>query len=252
MKKIIYFLPIAVAMLLGACKKSPLTQYDDSSTIYFKGARYTTGREPTPYDSVAFTFLYTKEDTVLLKVPVSVAGRPQPVDRPFQVVADTGSTAELGKHIIVASAVIRANSLNDTLYVKAVRTPDIGTQKLLLRLKLVPNEHFATNFAVREINQRDMPLDVFRFFITGTAIQPVRWLDAYFGKFTAKKAQLMTELFGFNFEKDFNPPYGPTSDISFVMSGGGAMVRYLQDMEDAGTPVLEEDGTKMIMGSFFN
>ncbi|WP_341835433.1 DUF4843 domain-containing protein [Chitinophaga pollutisoli] len=252
MNKRIYLLPVAFALMLGACKKSPLTQYDESSTIYFKAARGTTGREPSPNDSMAFSFLYMQADTFIVKIPVSVAGRAQAIDRPFEVVADTGSTAALGKHMTILSAVIRANSLNDTLFVKVNRTPDMATAKLLMRLKLKPNQYFGTDFAIRNLDTRKIQMDVYRIFVTSTAIQPERWLEAYFGKFSAKKAKLMTELFGFNFETDFNAPYGPTSSISFVTSGGGAMARYLQDMEDAGTPVYEEDGTKMAMGSVFN
>ncbi len=157
MNKRIYLLPIALILLMGACKKSPLTQYDESSTIYFKGARGTTGREPSPYDSVAFSFLYLKADTFIVKIPVSVAGRMHPTDRSFEVVADTGSTAVLGKHMTILSSVIRANSLNDTLYVKVLRTPDMVSEKLLMRLKLVPNSNFETNFAIRDMDTKKCP-----------------------------------------------------------------------------------------------
>ncbi|MGE7777324.1 DUF4843 domain-containing protein [Chitinophaga sp. NPDC101104] len=250
MKKLLYLLPVAVATMLAACEKSPLVHYDEGNTIYFKSARGTTGREPAPFDSINFTFMYVKGDTVVLPIPVSVAGKAQPVDRAFDVIADTGSTAEFGKHMSIASAVIRANSLNDTLFVKLFRTEDMKTNNLLMRLKLVPNQYFQTDMASRKVDNRIIPFHVFRVFVTARAIQPVRWLDAYFGVFTAKKARLMTDLFGFNFEADFNPPYGPTSNINFVTSGANAMHRYLQDMDAAGTPVFEEDGSKMTMGSF--
>lgn len=252
MKKLLYVIPIAAAMLLGACEKSPLTRYEEGNTIYFRNAGYMSGREPSPSDSLTYSFMYEKADTVFVVIPVSVAGKMQPVDRPYVVVADTGSTAAFDKEIILGPTVIRANRLNDTLLVKLVRTPQMKTETMLMRLKLLPNEHFETNFPDRSLSgvDRKLPYHVFRVYINDFMSRPTRWTDAYLGVYSIKKAQLLTELFGFDFEKDYVPPYGPTSQINFVMAGGYAMQRYLNEMEEAGTPVLEEDGSRMIMGDY--
>lgn len=250
MKKLLNVLPIAAATLLGSCEKSPLTQYETGNTVYFTRARATA--ETNAVDSVFFSFFYEKADTVMIGIPVSVAGTVQPFDRSYSLEIDPTSQPMIGKEIILGEQRIRANRLNDTLFVKLARTERLKNTLMLLKMKLVPNEHFETNFPDRQLSSvaRKVPFHSFRIFMNDFASRPDRWLDAYLGVFSGKKAQMMTDMFGFDFEHDWVPPYGPTSQVNYVLAGAYAMQRYLNEMEAAGTPVLEADGSKMIMGTY--
>lgn len=250
MKKLLNVLAIAAVFLLNACEKSPLTKYESGNTIYFTSAR--TVNESNAVDSVFFSFFYEKADTMIIAIPVSVAGMAQPFDRPYALEIDPDSRSMIGKEIFLGEQRVRANRLSDTLYVKLARTERLKNTLMLLTMKLLPNEHFQTNFPDRQLSSvaRKVPFHSFRIFMNDFASRPDRWLDAYLGPFSGKKAQLMTDLFGFDFEHDWVPPYGPTSAVTYILAGAYAMQRYLNEMDAAGTPVLEEDGSKMIMGTY--
>lgn len=250
MKKILIAIVVAASGMVS-CKKESLLTFNSSSTIYFTQARQST--EGSAIDSSFYSFVYSKDDTMRLPILVSAIGKAETFDRPFTLVKeDSVSTAVEGTDYKIGPAIMRAGRLHDTVFITLYRTPELKNMVKYMRFKMLPNEHFQTDIPDRVLTSvnRRVPFHKYRVMFNDFASKPPIWIDAYLGPYSIKKTQLMTDLFNFDFANDWQKaPYGPTASINFVLAGAYAMQRYLNEMEAEGTPVLEADGTKMIMGS---
>lgn len=74
---------------------------------------------------------------------------------------------------------------------------------------------------------------------------PTTWREYQLGTFTSKKFQTICDVMRISRTQFITPSYMTIGRLNFVAS---YMKDYLQRMKDAGTPVLEEDGTEMKMG----
>lgn len=251
MKKILIAITVVASGMLASCKKEALLTFDSSSTIYFTLARNTT--EGSAIDSTFYSFVYSKDDTMRLPILISAMGKAETFDRPFTMVKeDSVSIAVEGTDYKIGPTVMRAGRLHDTVFITLYRTRELKDKIKYMRFKMLPNEHFQTDIPDRKLSSvaRTVPYHKYRVMFNDFASRPPIWIDSYLGPYSIKKTQLMTDLFNFDFANDWQkPPYGPTASINFVLAGAYAMQRYLNEMEADGTPVLEDDGTKMIMGS---
>src|SRR5699024_2258140 len=88
-----YLLVIVTAVFcLFSCKKNNLEPYHGADNIYFSGAKLSS---PDDSMTVSFGLLPDIEDS-LIKIPISVMGKPAEKDRPYKVKILDVSTAEEG------------------------------------------------------------------------------------------------------------------------------------------------------------
>lgn len=254
MKKNIYL--IFSVMLLGSifssCKKG-LKDFDGASGIYFLRAVVRPTVTSPLLDTTAVSFGFaaptTKDSTLLL--PIMISGPIANVDRSYKLSFDPSSTAVLNQHfqILNPQLVIRANQVIDTLKVKLLRTPDMLTQTYSLVLKLESNDNFKTTIRDQydPTTGKQINLINHRITFSDLLVKPKAWLDAYLGPFSRKKLYLMGEVLELkdlsvlDDRKQTNP--------GKLIYYGSFMQRYLNEMELNGKTVLDEDKSKMVMGS---
>ncbi|NSL88856.1 DUF4843 domain-containing protein [Chitinophaga solisilvae] len=250
MNRILYC--IMLLLLMQACKKSEIPFYSGSSDIYFSVINQ---QSRLSIDTTAITFSYNPErnDSVIL-LPVRILGPVSPQERAFRcVVIDTAkAAAKAGVHYdLPAAFVIPANAVSTTIRMVLHKTADMQQQNFSVRLQLEANEHFTTNLkyaVIDRVNDRKVFLQQHVVVINDMLSKPPDWLDDYYGVFTAKKLRLMCSIL----ELPLNKFAGPVNsiEISYTRFYANTLKLYLKDMELAGTPVMEEDGSPMKLGKY--
>ena len=256
-----------VVTTLYACKQDGLDLFERAPDVYFTALINETPPNPRANDSVIVRFFYVPASEMFVHIPISVTGRLSNIDRRARIVANSlESTAVAGVHYKLPpfnpndidyglrnSVIIRAGRAVDTLVVHMLRDPSLSLfgEELVLVLELEPNEYFGTDFRTfLNINtQQERNLIRYKIYVSDIIVQPTRWMDVWFGEFSAKKLLLICELAG------FSPAY---LDAQYMMDGSyiqpwevrsAAIITkaYLDAEAAAGRPVYE-DRIDMITG----
>ena len=268
MKKLLYLVLVA-PLLFVACNQDEIATFDsDKDGIYFQ-----TGGQTRFFinidqyrESVRFTFStsdVSMTDTVL-SARLRTMGKVRDYDRKVRVVVDAeGTTAIEGTHFRIDydKIFIPAGESEVQVPVTFLRTPDLRTTEYRLMLKVEDNENFTVPFkwqkntnvyyAAGDTIMADRFLFVFNEFYK----EPEIWSmfgENPWGAWSVAKQRVMSELFGLT-------PFDWS--LEGWSSGNGKLLparypyfavklrNYLQAMADAGTPVREEDGSFMQLGS---
>jgi hypothetical protein len=199
-------------------------------------------------DSLVANFAaYRGQESIRLGVQISVMGVVEDFDRPVLYEMTSTSTAEEGVDVILLPAMFRAGRSFDTLWVQANKTERLLEETVRVNIRLIENEYFKTDFA------RDT---IFTFIIENEINIPLIWalspvnFERNFGPFTKAKYNLMMELGGFDdaFLNDIQPGETAAQAIArlglndFLALLARQMRRHLQELRDAGTPLLDEFG----------
>jgi hypothetical protein len=253
MRKIITVIAVLFSIaLLQACKKENIPTFSSTPGLYFtKTSHASMG---ILADSVMASFGYSADNVTdsIIKVPISVLGKASPVDRVYKViVVDSGTTAKAGyNYDLPKNTVIRAGLSVDSLAVTIHRTPDILYHPLAVTLQLESNENFSINMkydTLDAISGLPVHFTIFKVVMEDGLTQPSVWKYGpfyYFGTFSPKKIKLTSQVTGM--------PLGALADYNDWASWpfwATMMNRYLLDQKAAGTPILEDNGTPMTMGS---
>lgn len=238
-----------------ACQEDSIDTFSGDDNIYYtwamNGSPYSFGEK---VDSTAVSFAYTLSDVTdsIFRIPIGIQGKISEQDRKVSVRIMEESTAIAGTHFsIPTDIVIPAKSLFGTIPVTLFRAADMKTDVFSIKLQLQANENFSTeiwgdidtgNNSDRKLSYKDFELTVSDIFTV-----PAAWnkLQLWLGPFSVKKLLLLAEVNEMpipNFE--VFPSYGDMIVWKDVLKA------YLMDMDDAGTPVLEEDGSKMVLGIY--
>ncbi len=270
MKQSFYTFLAGGLLLIGAsCKKEALMTYKAADNIYFN---YLTGVDPANNnlgqytDSLDLTFSFSDASVTdsMVKIPVAATGVATDHDRSFNLMADPASTAKPGvNYEFPNSFVLRAGKIEDTVYIRVMRTPELKTTMLTLLLNLRENEQFKTQylFRPRQGNSQTNITDQDTIWTTtfkvkmGDMLAPGPYWDSYyqyfFGNFSEKKVRLMNQVAGMPLSF-WSKPANSAQERSEIAYYGGFMARYLSDQASAGNMILEDDGiTPMKMGSRF-
>jgi hypothetical protein len=192
-------LPVIAAYT--ACTPDDLLLYEEPADVYFT----TLATQSRANDSAFVRFTYTTlliGEEHLLHIPINTTGRLSNQDREVRVVANfLESTALPNIHYIAPlSATIRAGRATDTLTIRMIRHASLSQneEELVLVLELQENDYFGVRFnSMLDINtQRSRSLIQYKVYISDIIVQPFRWLDIYFGTFSAKKLLLISRLSG--------------------------------------------------------
>lgn len=234
----------------AACKKQTLLTYNADDNIYFF-YKHINQR----LDSVDFSFAYspaTVQDSIL-NIQVGITGAPVNEDRSFTIAVDPSSTAQANVHYVLPEKfVMRAGNLVDSFAVKLVRAPDLQTNKPFLRLNLVADNNFHTDIKAITGTIDSINALSFKINLSDQLTQGNYWtgtLSNYFGTFSVKKLRLINQVAGMPLDYVVNGIF----DLNMAArcaSWAITMSRYLNDQQQAGQTVYDEDGvTPMTMGA---
>jgi hypothetical protein len=242
-----------IALAFSACETKEIGTFSGKDVIYFQWA--VDGREVASQkiDSTAISFaleLPTEVLDSLVLVPVKVQGFTSTEDRSVSVSIMESSTAEQGVHFTVAdNIVIPANEYVGYVPVTFNRTEDMKEQIYSLKIQLLENENFETTLFGTDTNygNSDKTLSYTEFEITVSDMltEPDRWysLEKYIGAFSVKKFYLFAEV------NQMDLPNYNVIPVWGEFYGHIAVFKaYLEAQANAGTPVLEEDGSLMTLG----
>jgi hypothetical protein len=119
---------MGLLLLLAAtsCKKKDLNTFNTPAMVNFKDL------------SFEYSFLANPGNEAILKAAVRVMGDTASVDRKYavEIVRDTNTTAADNQYQVVRST-IGAGKFVDSLEVKVLKTPDLSTKKVSIKLKLI-------------------------------------------------------------------------------------------------------------------
>ncbi len=268
MKHKTIFYALLLLLVGSACTKNDIMTFDrEESGVYFQYGGQTRFflNIDAYYDSIGFSFSITREDLedTILETRIRTMGKVRDYDRPVKVVVDTEhSTAIEGTHFELdySKAVIPAGKSEIMLPVRFFRTPDLLEKKVLLVLRLEDNEYFKVYFDEQKntniYNQvgEQISSRCFVFEISEFYSEPWAWSllgDCPFGEWTITKYRLINKLFNVTPDDWQNANRGDHDKVStgYFPAWAFKLRAYLQEQADKGTPVLEEDGSYMQLGS---
>jgi hypothetical protein len=226
--------------------------------------------------------LVIKTDSTL-KISVKIMGNVVDYDRPVNFVLDAalsdsvnyimdgskvGAAAKLGEDIelLLDRSFIPAGKTTGQIVVKVKNTSRLEAGSLVAALQLVNNTYFKTDYKttrIPSVNEAGIIVGTQYFVLFDNSNDaPNLWtypttkvmLDRIFGTYSAKKFNLICELFGLNREYFTYDPATQTAStvvaerfpISLGMGWATAFNRYLEEYKTIhGEPIYEEDGSEM-------
>lgn len=218
-------------------------------------------------DSTAFTFSECDDDVkdTVLTARIRTLGKVRDYDRKVKVVVDTeNSTAIEGKHFQVNfdTLYIKAGQSEAKVQVRFLRTPDLKEQQVRLMLKVEDNENFVVPFSSQKNTNvyydagQQIRADGYVFEVNEFYSEPMLWtmFGSPVGKWSISKQRLMTKMFELS-AYDWSIAGWQNGDGKVLMQRfvyfAVKMRIYLQEQADAGTPVIDDDGSYMQLGDAY-
>ena len=264
MKKFLLYL--CAALLLGACQEDEIMLFDrEEAGVYFQygGQTRLYINSEAYYDTLSYSFS-TASDTVtevILETRIRTMGKVKDYPRSIALSVDEENTTAIeGTHyeIDFTKAVIPAGEGEIMFPVKFLRAPDLMDKRVQLMLKLEDNEHFKVYFNEQKNTNvytsvgEQIMANRFRFTVSEIYTEPSYWgsfAGDILGEWSVAKFRFVNNVCEIPVEDWNRGGY----DDSKVQAGRfpiyGIMVRNeLQRLADAGTPVLDDDGSYMQLG----
>lgn len=216
---------LLIGVALGGCKKVNLTTYNADRYLQFV-ADYR--------DTVALSFfLYPKQEQFKVALPIKLTGQITTQDLPYSLKVNEATTASAKLFSIPQSYSFHTGLPVDTAYVTINKLPELKGKEVLLVLDMAGGPNFLIG---QTINTR-------RVIRISDKVSKPSWWDAvmettYLGKYTDKKFATFIQVVG---EGDISI-YSDEKKRDMMLQ----FKYYLIKMRDAGTPVLEDDGTDML------
>jgi len=244
-----------IALVFSACEKEEIAIFSGKDVVYFKWAIDGKEFESNKIDSTSVSFALTLPNEVtdsLISIPVRVQGYTSTQDRIVKIKVMDESTAINDVHYSISEeVVIPANEYTGYIPVTFNRTEDMKDQIFSLKLQLLENENFETSLFGTEVsnNNSDKILSYteVEIAISDILTEPDRWysLKGYIGDFSIKKFYLFAEVNQMDL-----PNYNVIPDWGDFYGHIAVFKAYLEAQVNAGTPVLEEDGSVMTLGPY--
>lgn len=254
---------LAALALLSSCEKE-LMDYEGKDCLYFDVRRGASWIAPSRWAHQFYSVMdfgnMTDNDSVL-SLKVMATGQLKDFDRSFQVTINPDSTtATSGTDFtgLESQYVIKAGETSTEIKLNVHRTAAMDGDTLRLQLVIQPNEYFDTKFSVYEDYPGTYDADanaafagnknaaVHNLFFYDVLSQPSGWMGTdsgygLFGKFSAKKYKYIMNLTNTSIE-DYQSANMPTARATAISQ---QVAKELLKQAEAGTPVLDEDGTMM-------
>lgn len=192
----LYGILIFIMAMLSSCDQN-IDAFNNevnyiSFDIPYKVDQY--GRKTTELiDSMEYSFAMEDISVTeyVFRIPVNVAGLPTDVERSYRVVVNTDGTTAVEEdwdNTSLASAVVPAGALRDTLEVVVKRTAKLKDRWLSITLQLQDNENF-------EVGAEE--LKEIKIAFTDILQPPTWWTtwERYFGSFVREKYIKWQEIY---------------------------------------------------------
>ncbi len=235
----------------GGCRKD-IPVFSTESSVYFE--MYSPKLGVTELiDTTQITFAFTQEiiKDSIVQVKTKITGLPSSQTRYITARIDQKeSTAQEGIDFepLQEKYPIDPGKVEIDIPIHLYRTKTLQQKDLLLVIKLEENEFFMLNMwnslnVAKEKVSYTQHCIVFNDIIS----EPPTWSTKYYywGQFSRKKLNLMSELTGFALSKLTG--YLSVAQMRYV---GTVTKEYLDMMSAKDTPVLDEDKSLMVMGHY--
>lgn len=208
MKKTIKYSLIAFfAVTLTACEHDTLMDWEGGKNIYFTHL-LVSGTHARTQDTIDLRFFFMPDDVDEILVPISVTttGTFTNEDREVSLTVSSFlqegiSLTEIpfveGEHFEIERSFIRAGRVEDTVWIRVFRSPELGEEGRLgiIGLTLLPNQHFTTDLRETQDGPIALPRTLLtRWIIVSDAIvRPRFWNNNFFGPYSAEKFRIIRD-----------------------------------------------------------
>ncbi len=252
--------------IVGACSENEIMLFDRGEAgVYFQvGSQNSMFVNSEKYvDSIDYSFSIVSDTVteIVLTTVIRTMGKVKDYPRPVKLVIDTENTTAIeGVHYEMDPdvAVIPAGESDVSFPVKFFRTSDLGDQKIRLMLKLEDNEHFKVYFNEQKNTNvyyatgEQIMADRYQFIISEIYTEPSYWTSyatEYFGSWSVAKFRFVNKVCEIPVEDWQRGGYSDSRVQAGRFPIYANLVRnMLQELADAKTPELDDDGTYMQLG----
>lgn len=264
MEKIIkYLFFMLVFVIINSCTKE-IEFYDGEEGIYFNvqyGPEWGNERvwANQQLTNVEFFNIPGSVDTLYLKVMTT--GRAKDYDRHFfaEVVTDSTTAIEGDNYEkLIGKYTVKAGEYFTHIPVVLNRTENIQAEAKSMLIRLIPSEDFTIGIPVWKkipgqwdgVVKGDFKADEHKLIITDFLSKPARWIGmnnagleaGQWGEYSQKKFVLICDQFELSPSEFMTASTMPDAKRTVIKEH---MVRYLQNLYNQKTPILEEDGRLM-------
>lgn len=261
--KLKYILSVlALCLFALACKKEEISLYkSDLQGVYFQQ-----GTATSYTDSTAFSFDAAPPATndTIINVRIRTMGNVKDYPRTVKLsIEQENTTAVKGTHydLDLNSIVIPAGASQAFVPVKVHRTSDLLTNRFSIMLKLEANEYFDIPFTMQKNTSvfssvgAQIKADRYKITVGEIYTEPFYWTNfgpQYFGPWTITKYKFVNSVLGWTSE-DWATAGSSSSRVLLGRFGPGAIAvrNALQALADAGTPLMDENGSPMQLGAAY-
>jgi hypothetical protein len=217
---------ILFSCMLANCKKETIKLYDSGHYVQFTGS---------VLDTISLSFFfYPNQSQVDVALPVKMIGKMTAQDVHYKIsTVSEGTTASADHYVLAPDYVFKKGQATDTAHVIIKNGADLATKTYIISLRIAADgdvQPGQTAYTTRVFKINDM------------ISKPIWWnadMDRiYLGLYTDKKFRTFISVVGIG---DISA-YSPSEQRGFMLQ----FKYYLIAMKDAGTPVLEADGTDML------
>ena len=226
MKCIYLICSLFTLILFSNCKKQEMMTYNDKRYIQFT--------EPQIDTLTVSFFLHPGKPELTVSMPLKMVGFLTKSDFSYQIKVDDTATNALAKNYSIPSSFSFGNSRSvDTARITIKNSPELKTKEYLLAVVIVSGSD-------AEAGQKAYSRKLIKI---NDIISRPDWWDGnvearLLGPYTDKKFRTFIQALGMG---DLTP-FPPVVQSEYFRQ----FKYYLIRLKDAGTPVLEDDGTDML------
>lgn len=198
--KLRYIFILSCILMLFSCEERHPAAFDDIDGVYF----YNLSGTMSVTDSVDLTFVYEKDDHMVVPVRIQTIGRVADVDRSVNLVVTSDNAVEGVDYILPEKAFIPAGASYSDYEITLLRTDDLKTEKKMIGLEIMGNEHFTLPITeIVQVSDTVSTLQYRIFFSDMFTKAPVAWDANLVGSFTQQKFELICDVLDID-PDDFN------------------------------------------------
>lgn len=205
MRKLFRYVFVMALVVAVSCQERHPAPFDDICGVYFNNLSGTM----SVTDSLDYTFVYEAGDVMDVPVRVQLVGRPSDQDRPLDIVVTSDNATEGVDFILPSSAVMPAGKARTDYLIKLIRTPALKSEKKVLSLEILANEHFTLPITeMVQVSDTVSLLSCRIYFSDMFTKAPAAWDTNLLGEFSQQKFELACRVL------DIDP--GDFNDVSVI------------------------------------
>lgn len=246
MKKLLFFLLLTIG-LLQACQYTEVDGYEGGSSVYFS----------ISWDTMRYSWGTIDGEIMeqVLKLPIYLFGQVKDYDRTLKIrtiLCEIDSVrAEINRDFrpVPTEVILPADTNRTNLEIILLRTPELAQHDRVFKVVIEEDDQFDSEYNWRK-DDEGIPYFIghsMTIIMNENFSKPWWWRDpdANFGNWSAKKGDLICRLCGITRERFVGNTTIPEFQLKYY---GRKVQEYLNEESAKGRPVMEDDGTRMVMG----